>query len=270
MSGNASLRSLLPILYFRLLTMAGLDQIKRQARKEAWYGDSYNPFGKGKRSSTFPNHPPPDLETGNGGVLGGAIGEDETPLSAVQTEPPHSGNYSQTTNGDAIRRPSKENEYQMTTATATNTSKPREADSEETVVASRSSRPRSNEEKARRRFVGKFFKKKNESSEPDDAPKKRPWYKGKELYHEEPFTFRNQIQRTIFSSWINLLLIAAPVGIALNYAGVDGKVVFTVNFIAIIPLAGMLSFATEEIALHLGESLGGLLNASFGCVYLLV
>lgn len=34
-----------------------MHQIKRQARKEAWYGDSYNPFGKSKglrRSDTFP------------------------------------------------------------------------------------------------------------------------------------------------------------------------------------------------------------------------
>lgn len=252
--------------------MAGLDQIKRQARKEAWYGDSYNPFKKAKRSSTFPTSSPGDLESGintrNDGILGGTIGEEEAPLSAVQTEPPHSRNFSQTTNGDTIRRGSKENEYEMTTATGTNSSKPREADSEETAVERRTSRPHSNEEKARRRFVGKFFKRKDEAPEADDAPKKRPWYKGKELYHEEPFTLRNQLQRTIFSSWINLLLIAAPVGIALNYAGVDGKVVFTVNFIAIIPLAGMLSFATEEIALHLGESLGGLLNASFGYVHL--
>lgn len=54
-------------------------------------------------------------------------------------------------------------------------------------------------------------------------------------YHAEPFTVRNQLQRTIFNSWINVLLLAAPVGIAINYAGIDGKVVFVVNFIAIIP-----------------------------------
>lgn len=40
--------------------------------------------------------------------------------------------------------------------------------------------------------------------------------------------------------------------------------VFVVNFIAIIPLAGTLSYATEEIALRTGEVLGGLLNATFG------
>lgn len=40
--------------------------------------------------------------------------------------------------------------------------------------------------------------------------------------------------------------------------------IFVVNFVAIIPLAGTLSYATEEIALRTGEVLGGLLNATFG------
>ena len=133
------------------------------------------------------------------------------------------------------------------------------------MVERQSTRPRSDEEKARHRFLGKFRKGKQESTDPEeeDKPKKQPWYKGKEVPHQ-PFTLRNQLERTIFNSWINVLLIAAPVGIGLNYAGIDGKVIFCVNFIAIIPLAAMLSFATEELALHVGESLGGLLNASFG------
>ncbi|KAM4057021.1 sodium/calcium exchanger protein [Hirsutella rhossiliensis] len=80
-----------------------------------------------------------------------------------------------------------------------------------------------------------------------------------------PFTVANQLQRTFLSSWINVLIIAAPVGIALNYVPSVGRVVvFVVNFVAIVPLAAMLSFATEEIALRTGETLGGLLNATFG------
>ncbi|KJZ77906.1 hypothetical protein HIM_02543 [Hirsutella minnesotensis 3608] len=82
---------------------------------------------------------------------------------------------------------------------------------------------------------------------------------------KEPFTVANQLQRTFLNSWINILLIAAPVGIALNYVhSVNRVAVFVVNFIAIIPLAAMLSFATEEIALRTGETVGGLLNATFG------
>ena len=82
-----------------------------------------------------------------------------------------------------------------------------------------------------------------------------------------PFTPWGQVKSTIFNSWINVLLLAVPAGIALNYAKIDPVGIFVTNFIAIIPLAAMLSYATEEIALHVGETLGGLLNASFGSVY---
>jgi len=156
----------------------------------------------------------------------------------------------------------------MTRADGTN--RRRSGPDSEQIIVERQSRPRSEEEKARHRSVGKFWKGKkddgqNQDDDEEEKPKKQPWYKGKKLEHK-PFTVRNQLGATIFNSWMNLLLLAAPVGIAINYAGVNGKVVFVVNFIAIIPLAGMLSFATEEIALHVGESLGGLLNASSGYV----
>jgi len=96
-----------------------------------------------------------------------------------------------------------------------------------------------------------------------EAPKKQGIFK--KVYPKTPFTVANQIQRTVLNSWINVLLIAAPVGIALNYVpSVNRVVVFVVNFIAIVPLAAMLGFATEEIALRTGETLGGLLNATFG------
>jgi Ca2+:H+ antiporter len=77
-----------------------------------------------------------------------------------------------------------------------------------------------------------------------------------------------QIRAVLFPQWltINWLLIMAPVGIGLSQTKVEPLVIFIVNFIAIIPLAGILSFATEEIALRVGEVLGGLLNASFGYV----
>lgn len=52
--------------------------------------------------------------------------------------------------------------------------------------------------------------------------------------------------------------------VALNYANVDPVAVFVVNFLAIIPLAAMLSNATEEIAAYTNETFGGLLNATFG------
>ena len=51
-----------------------------------------------------------------------------------------------------------------------------------------------------------------------------------------------------------------------NYAHITPVGIFVINFIAIIPLAALLSYATEEIALRVGETLGGLLNATFGYV----
>jgi Ca2+:H+ antiporter len=78
------------------------------------------------------------------------------------------------------------------------------------------------------------------------------------------FTAMGQFRATVLNSWINILLIMSPVGIAVYYAHVNPIAVFVINFIAIIPLAAMLSYATEEIALRVGEVLGGLLNASFG------
>lgn len=99
--------------------------------------------------------------------------------------------------------------------------------------------------------------------EEEKKKKQRTFFK--HLQPKEPFTVANQIRRTLLNSWLNVLLVAAPIGIAINYVeSVPRVAVFVVNFIAIIPLAAMLGFATEEIALRTGEVMGGLLNASFG------
>ncbi|KAI9723157.1 MAG: hypothetical protein M1828_004260 [Chrysothrix sp. TS-e1954] len=84
---------------------------------------------------------------------------------------------------------------------------------------------------------------------------------------KQKLTFASQMKATI-GSWVNILLICVPLGIALNYALDDQRthriIVFVINFLAIVPLAGILSYATEELAMRVGETLGGLLNASFG------
>ncbi|KAJ2079803.1 hypothetical protein H4R24_003531 [Coemansia sp. RSA 988] len=72
------------------------------------------------------------------------------------------------------------------------------------------------------------------------------------------------LQRSIFSSWINVLLLLVPVGIASHPAKFPEVAIFLINFFAILPLAKVLGYATEQLALHLGDTLGGLLNATFG------
>ena len=68
----------------------------------------------------------------------------------------------------------------------------------------------------------------------------------------------------LFSSWLNILLVFVPVGIAVQAAGVNKTIVFAINAIAIIPLAGLLSHATESVASDLGDTIGALMNITFG------
>lgn len=74
----------------------------------------------------------------------------------------------------------------------------------------------------------------------------------------------NVFKATLLSSPVNILLIFVPIGLIAGKKEWDPTTVFTLNFLAIIPLAAVLSFATEEISKRLGDTLGGLLNATFG------
>lgn len=84
--------------------------------------------------------------------------------------------------------------------------------------------------------------------------------------HKRKIPLGQQLRAVLFGSWINILLLFVPVGFAMYYAKVKPVPVFIINFVAIIPLAAMLSYATEELALRVGETFGGLLNATFGYV----
>lgn len=65
-------------------------------------------------------------------------------------------------------------------------------------------------------------------------------------------------------SWINVLLVFVPLGILAQVFQWGAIWRFSLNFLAIVPLAKMLGDATEQAALKLGDTLGGLLNATFG------
>ncbi|KAF2493553.1 vacuolar calcium ion transporter-like protein /H(+) exchanger [Lophium mytilinum] len=70
--------------------------------------------------------------------------------------------------------------------------------------------------------------------------------------------------KTLASNYVNVFLVFVPAGIICGALHVNPTVVFVLNFIAIIPLAALLSFATEELSAKLGQTLGGLMNATFG------
>jgi Ca2+:H+ antiporter len=64
--------------------------------------------------------------------------------------------------------------------------------------------------------------------------------------------------------WLNYLLIFVPVSIALELMHASPGWVFAGACLAIVPLAGLMGTATEELAKYLGATWGGLLNATFG------
>jgi len=65
---------------------------------------------------------------------------------------------------------------------------------------------------------------------------------------------------------LNWLLIFAPIAFALRFwpGQANPNALFVCSAIAIIPVAGWIGRATEELAARVGEGLGGLLNATFG------
>tara|TARA_B100001996_G_scaffold133572_1_gene101647 strand:- start:978 stop:2171 length:1194 start_codon:yes stop_codon:yes gene_type:complete len=66
------------------------------------------------------------------------------------------------------------------------------------------------------------------------------------------------------NSILNWLLIAVPIAFYAKIAHLDESIQFISSLIGIMPLAFLMGKATEEIATRTSESIGGLLNATFG------
>ena len=63
---------------------------------------------------------------------------------------------------------------------------------------------------------------------------------------------------------MNFLLVFVPVAFVLEALHVADTWIFGVSALAILPLAGLMGCATEELAVRTGSTVGGLLNATFG------
>ena len=72
--------------------------------------------------------------------------------------------------------------------------------------------------------------------------------------------------RSLLKPSLNWLLVFVPVAFALRFvpALYNPTALFICSCLAIIPLAGWMGRATEHLAEHLGQGVGGLLNATFG------
>jgi len=77
---------------------------------------------------------------------------------------------------------------------------------------------------------------------------------------------KKSLDALVFSNYLNVLMLCTPFAGMAYYGGGSDGVVFTLSLLAIAPFAERLSFVTEQLALYTNETLGGLLNATFGNV----
>lgn len=76
----------------------------------------------------------------------------------------------------------------------------------------------------------------------------------------------SSVKPSAFRPSLDWLLVFVPVALALRYvpAWENQTALFIVSALALIPVAGWMGHATEQLAHRMGEGIGGLLNASFG------
>lgn len=255
--------------------MIGADSIKHQARNIAWrYGDgdntNYNPFARRSRSYVGRHDEEEGLQrrhtadqvpvdTGNKRLETRSVDEaDFAYPHHANTAPPDSGSSSEapTSNGTLVGQSDLQPVMEKETLSM-------DRDASRSIPDKRNDE---SEHKPRKRLalmnlLGQSDRTKTNTSELErsdttdtsDTKKRRP-----------KISIGSQLKATLLGSWVNILLVCVPIGFALRYSHSNGYAVFIVNFVAIVPLAAMLSFATEELAMYTGETLGGLLNASFG------
>jgi Ca2+:H+ antiporter len=64
--------------------------------------------------------------------------------------------------------------------------------------------------------------------------------------------------------WMWVLLAVGAVSVVARLLGAPPLIVFVLSAAGIIPMAGLIGRATEDLAHHIGPKFGGLLNATFG------
>ncbi|TKA66576.1 hypothetical protein B0A55_08268, partial [Friedmanniomyces simplex] len=244
--------------------------IKKAARREAWYGSeqpdagrtiNYNPFS---RVSTHRQRKQQHVEEGDVNRLSTVRSENDVGPSPIEAKRKEAW----TANGGPSKAPTfpagpsgrlPENRYQNEKSDDILSGEDTSKGSSEKPLSSGAptDEPTGNVDRsvgteggARNRKGGKFrkFMPWKQSAPEDDQDIQRTdtsESKGKKFKHKPTFM---SMFKAVFGSWINILLVAVPVGIALEYVKINKVVVFVINFIAIIPLAAMLSYSTEELA----------------------
>ena len=64
--------------------------------------------------------------------------------------------------------------------------------------------------------------------------------------------------------WLRYMLVFVPLAVVAEFFLHNEMLIFLFSAAALVPLAGLLGEATEELAIHTGPKIGGLLNATLG------
>lgn len=252
-----------------------LDKYRAAAKRAAWYDEeggqpNYNPFrkirtrtkdvGQGDEESALrvpTNQSMPVIGTSRHPSLQLPKHADTMPTSSE----PSTSTFSEPSASKLPKEITASEKGPILNHDRQQTSQDSWAPTSDTVIGSETKSEEQEGELRRRKFP--YFGQASKTGEEKDIKKSRTQ---SDLLSrdKQKFTAVGQFKATILNSWINVLLIFVPIGIAVNYTDISKVAVFVINFIAIIPLAAMLSYATEEIALRTGETIGGLLNATFG------
>jgi Ca2+:H+ antiporter len=77
---------------------------------------------------------------------------------------------------------------------------------------------------------------------------------------------KKSVNALLFENFLNVLMLCVVPAVYLVQNEMAPGMVFLFSLLAIAPFAERLSFVTEQLALHTSDTLGGLLNATFGNV----
>lgn len=87
------------------------------------------------------------------------------------------------------------------------------------------------------------------------------------LFPEEedaPETSSEWLYNVVLKQNVSFLLIFLPFAALSHFLQWNPTLIFCLNFLAMIPLATILGEFTEELAFHTNQTIGGLINATFG------
>ena len=74
----------------------------------------------------------------------------------------------------------------------------------------------------------------------------------------------DQCKSFLFGSKLNILYCCIPIAFICSSSNGPGGLLFTVSFLALIPLAASLGDLTEDLALRTNDAIGALINVTFG------